>query len=300
MTDQEKIYDVAVIGAGPAGISCALQLKRYGIEPLFFEKQRIGGLLHNANLVENYPGFPEGLSGPELTDRFKAHLKAQNLALLYEEVCCVSLRDEVFNIQTGEADYKAGILVLASGTCHKKPDIEISAELAVKVFYEVRDLYEQDLQDKKVIIIGAGDAAFDYALNLAGNSGINEVSILNKSSRTRCIQLLKERAFSNNRITYIENTESQRIEGFLNKIKITCRNGSEFKTDYLLFAIGRQACLDFLSPELSENKEELQTSKKLFLTGDVKNEMFRQTAIAAGDGLRTAMEIYKFLNENQI
>ncbi len=257
--------NIIIIGAGPAGMSCAIQLRRYGLKPVIIEKNTVGGLLGNANLVENYPGFPGGLTGTALVDKFNEHIKKYNLSPVFDEVCKVKFNDPVFVIKTKKSEYKAKFLVIASGTKPKK--------FNMPVFYEVCDLFKQDLKDKRIAIIGAGDAAFDYALNIADNSPAREVFILNRGTKTKCIPVLKQRALQNPKITYIENAE-------LNE-------NNEY--DYFLAAIGREANMDFINPDALN-------APGIYLIGDVKNGHFRQTAIAAGDGIRTAMEIYKKIN----
>ncbi len=295
MNSREKIHDVAIIGAGPAGISCAIQLKRYGIEPLIFEKDRIGGLLRNANFVENYPGFAFGLPGQELVDKLRAHLESLKVSPVCNEVVSVDFTGEVFSIKTGSARYESKVLAVSSGTKPGFADIEIPGPAASYVFYEIYDLYKQEVKDKKIVIIGAGDAAFDYALNLAANSRVREVVILNRGTETKCLELLKQRAFDSKKIIYIENEELTKIEASGENLVLTSGVGNVFKADYLLFAIGREANTGFLSGELLKNREELKSRKKLFFIGDVKNDIFRQTAIAAGDGVHAAMEIHKTL-----
>jgi len=285
----DKVYDVAIIGAGIAGISCAIQLKRQGLKPLLFEKAEAGGLLRNANLVENYPGFPQGLSGKELVGKFKTHLESLNINPIYEEVIAVTAHrhpersrgespplranSEVFKIQIQNSEYSSRFLVVASGTNPKKLDIK-------SVFYEVCELYKQDLPDKTVVIVGSGDAAFDYALNLVSNSDVKKIIILNRNSKTKCLEILKEKILKEPKITYIENEEPAEFSGQV----VLCRSGREFKGDYLLAATGRKANTAFID-------ENIKNNTKIFFIGDVKNGNFRQSSIAAGDGIKAAMEI---------
>lgn len=297
MYNQEKINDVAIIGAGPAGISCAIQLKRYGIKPLLLEKNQIGGLLRNANLVENFPGFPQGISGRDLVCKLRLHAENAGLEPVYKNVNRVGFTDGIFSIGTEKSVYKSRFMVIATGTIPGKTEIEIPQAAENRVFYEVYDLCLQENAGKKTVIIGAGDAAFDYALNLAENTCVKEAIILNRGIKTRCLELLKDRAFINNKITYIENKEITRIDEQKERLNLICTGESSIETDYLLFAIGREPNLAFLSREFSEKIEDLKNRKKLFFIGDVKNDIFRQTAIAAGDGIRAAMEVHKAIND---
>jgi len=256
-------FNVAIIGSGPAGIACAIQLRRHGITPVIFEKNEIGGLLRNANFVENYPGYADGITGKELITKFNNHLKKLNISPIFEEVIKVNFTNEIFNIKTDNSTYTSKYLVIASGTVPKKLNIE-----ANNVFYEICELYKHNLTHKKIVIIGSGDAAFDYALNIAENTDAREVVILNRSIKTKCLPLLKQRALENKKINYLENTE-------LNE---------NMEYDYILGAIGREPNDKIL--RFAQNDV-----KNLFYIGDVKNGHFRQTTIAVGDGIKAAMEI---------
>jgi len=286
-----KVEDVIIIGGGPAGISCAIQLTRYNIEPVIVEKENIGGLLLNANNLENYPGFPKGITGTELAELLKEHLKRQKIKVLFEEVIELTSNEELFEIITNKTSYFSKFTVIASGTKPKKfGDCLIPDELVPKVFYEVYPL--GTLRNKKIAIVGAGDAAFDYALNLEKG---NEIVLLNRAETSKCIPVLFERVEKSPKITYIKNIRIQTISSFSRDIItlecITPKGVRNIETNYLLVAIGRVPCLDFLSPDLKKKILKNNTNNRLYLAGDVKNDIFRQTAIATGDGIITAMKI---------
>ncbi|MBU1708243.1 FAD-dependent oxidoreductase, partial [bacterium] len=108
--------NVVVIGAGPAGIATAIQLRRHGIEPVLFEQNSVGGLLRNANLVENYPGFPEGIAGPALVALFQQQLENAGVVVHNEKVLELEFREEAFFINTEHRTAQFPIAVIASGT----------------------------------------------------------------------------------------------------------------------------------------------------------------------------------------
>ena len=276
------INKVIIIGAGPAGISAAIQLKRSGIEPILLEKGRVGGLLQNANNVENYPGFVNGISGPQLVGLLKEHLENTGVKIIYEEVMSLEHNDGVFEIQTNLRTLLSRIVVISSGTKPLKPtDLKISAGIDNRIHYD-----------------GAGDAAFDYALNLADK---NQVVVLNRGADVRCLPLLFRRSARQQHISYIDNIRLTAIERSENDLKLICKDekgNREIIVAYLLIAIGRVSCLDFLDADLKENIEHLQESRDLYLVGDVKNGIYRQTAIAVGDGIKAAMEISRKMGES--
>ncbi len=296
--DNQLMEQVIIIGAGPAGISTAIQLKRYAIEPVILEKNRIGGLLINANLVENYPGFPDGISGIELVKLFETQLKKLSIKVIFEEVLNLDYQNDVFVVQTNKRIFNSRIVVVASGTKPKQfTEIEIPEGARDKILYEISSIH--NVKEKKIIIIGAGDAAFDYALNLARR---NEVFILNKGEKTKCLPLLNERVEKSPRVTYSKNTIISEIKNHNRGLIIKlCGKGLQtlinrhqempptLHAHYLIFAIGREPQLDYLSGFDKSNPY-------IYFIGDVKNGMYRQTAIAVGDGIYTGMKIYKKLN----
>jgi thioredoxin reductase len=281
---------VAIIGAGPAGIACALQLKRHGIAPVIFERDAVGGLLRNANLVENYPGFPHGISGSKLVALFEEQLRNAKLEVTRADVLQLEYRESEFCVRTAGGQVPADVAVLATGTAPRQiPDLAIPNEAAERVFYEVHPLV--NLQDKTVVIIGAGDAAFDYALNLAVN---NEVTILNHKEDISGLRVLYERCMANGRISYHEHTSVHAVALRCGRISLSCvigENGRQqlIPADYLLVAVSREPCRELIGTGLTGANQELINTGKLYMIGDMANGRFRQTAICVGDGVKAAM-----------
>ncbi len=287
--------NVTIIGAGPAGIAAAIQLTRWGVKPVIVEKHHIGGLLVNANLVENYPGFPEGISGFELVKLFTSQMERIGVTVSFEEVTEIDY-DTDFIISTSKRDFASKMVVVASGTRPKPFDaIEIPQGLSNRVFSEIHSL--TSLNDKQITIVGAGDAAFDYALNLSQR---NSVTILNRSANTKCLPLLWERSQNSSNITYIENTRISGMKQSQEGITISCQNTHrdwELEADYVIFSIGREPQREFLSSRFEEYSPDLERDGRLYFVGDVKNDIYRQTSIAVGDGVRAAMRICQILKE---
>lgn len=270
----------------------ALQLRRYGIETVLVEKEEIGGLLRNANLVENYPGFPDGISGLELVELFKRQLRNAGVKVCFEEVMELSYVDGRFHAKTNERLIASDIVVIASGT---KPriisDMKISEDVEDRIFYAINPI--RGVRDKKIAIIGAGDAAFDYALGLSQR---NEVTILNRSNGAKCIPVLWERCVESRNVSYMDKARVEEIRGDGEKIVLTYtydgdRRKREVRADYVVAAIGREPCLDFLGSKLKRRIDTLTDSSGIYMVGDVGNSIYRQVAICVGDGLRAAMEI---------
>ncbi|MCG3217918.1 MAG: NAD(P)/FAD-dependent oxidoreductase [Candidatus Heimdallarchaeota archaeon] len=288
-------YEVLVIGGGPAGIAAAIQLHRSDVSTLILEKEEIGGLLLNANRVENYLGFPEGISGRELVKEFKKQLSVLGVKVRVEGVESIEYEESKFKILTNKAHYFAKYLIIATGTRPKKLPYTFSEEVQIRVFYESYRMI--NLENKEIIIIGGGDAAFDQALNLAKN---NKVTILNRSNQYKCLPLLHRRVRANNQITYRTMIEVNSIEEAKEGLLLKCIEKGQnisINCDFVLGAIGREPALDFNLTE-EELVNDLIEKTRLFYIGDVKNDLFRQTTIAAGEGITAAMKIIK--NKDQI
>ncbi len=289
------VHEVAIIGAGPAGLTAALQLKRYGIAPLLFEARVVGGLLHNANLVENYPGFPGGISGVELVRLFTKQIMRVGVQVTLGEVTRLDHDGSLFTLQTHSNSYQARCVVLAAGTkAVSFPRAMIPEEVHERVCYDVYPLRE--LREGRVVIVGAGDAAFDYALNLAR---YNQVLVLNRSDSLKCLPLLWERAQLKSNIAYHPFTRvtrlSRRADGGLLVGTTGLDGDDQLEVDYLIGALGRLPRLELLSG-LAETKD-LESAGNLHVVGDIQRGIYRQTAIAVGDGMLAAMKIYQYLRE---
>jgi thioredoxin reductase len=282
------VNDVIVIGAGIAGISATVQLKRYGFNPLLVERNEIGGLILNANLIENYPGLPAGINGIEFKNLLLKHLEKYEINVCFENVMNVRLEKKIYLVETDKNFYKSKFIVIASGT--KPVKLFIKGKEFPKTIYEVYPLRNEI--DKNIIIIGGGDAAFDYAVNLCKN---NNIFLLNKNSDYNCINSLWKSFLSCTRINYFSETEVESVENQAENIIIFCydkKNNNKFDlvADYMVAAVGREPNNDFLSENLKMSLSEIE-DETIFFAGDVRNGIYRQASISAGDGIKTAMKI---------
>ena len=241
---------VVIIGAGPAGLATALQLKRQGIEIILLEGDRIGGLLHNANLVENYPGFPNGLPGPKLVALFAEQAGQSGVEITMEKATKLHYESSHFHVETDLNTYLASIVVVATGTKPKTfTDVDIPENLLALVLYEVYPLL--DAEGKRIAVIGAGDAAFDYALNLSDK---NEVLILNRGEDISCLPLLRERVEQHPNIQYFDQTRVLALEEAPKEmIRLVCegiKGVISFEVNDMIGAIVREPRLDFMTDTL--------------------------------------------------
>lgn len=275
-------YDSIIIGAGPAGCAAAVQLRRSGHNILMIEKDRVGGLLRNAWRVENYLGFPDGISGKELVALMEAQIKRFGIEIKKAEVTEVVREGDVFKVKTSEESLSAKTVIVATGTVPKR--VESTGEEyitpsgmnsagrglkpAVNIFYHVGDIPIPS-EDKRIVVVGGGDTAFDSAISLH-EKGYKPIIITR--SEACCLPLLKDEA------------EARDIE------VIKSEDSFEDSDCPVLVAIGRD-------PAMLKMPEE---GNGLFLVGDVKNGLQRHVHVAAGDGLRVALETQKIVEEGKV
>jgi len=292
-----KKFDAVIVGGGPAGIATAIQLDRYKINSILFEKNELGGLLRNANLVENYLGFPLGINGEELVNLFKKQLQKTSINIINEEVTKVDYSNESLIVKTKNNQISNSIVIIATGTKPKLLSIDNpNNKINNQILYEIYPI--KNIKNKTITIIGSGDAAFDYALSLSKN---NIVYILNRSKKTKCLTILKQKCIENKNITYHDNTIPLKIKKENNQMEIFLQNNenndkNKILSDFIIGAIGRKPSLDFISNNVIKYKDYLINEKKLYIIGDAVNGIYRQASISIGDGIRTAMQIYRNLN----
>ncbi len=288
-------HPVVVIGAGPAGMTAAMQLARCGIPVTLFEKETPGGLLLNANWVENYPGFPDGISGPDLVNLFVEQLTRHGVSIRKDNVGKLDWDGDRFLIQTTSQKWEAEIAIISSGTVPKKPEtIVIESGVEKHIHYHVREL--DGATGLRVAIVGGGDAAFDYALNLAK---YHRVLLLHRGNQAHCLPLLWTRCSEADAVDIRSEIQVLRLINQGSSVALICKQGSEQRevtvgADVVLYSIGRNPNTPFFTETIKSQLDRL-SDQRLFLAGDVCRGRYRQTAIAVADGLLAAMQIDQML-----
>lgn len=287
--------DVAVIGAGPAGIAAAVQLKRSNIDFILFEKDQPGGLLKNAHRVENYPGFPNGIPGPQMVTLLQEHLETFGIIPLYETVTALEYlgEEKLFLITTTTSAHYSKVVVVASGTSPRRVNALDALPLPLRenIFYEILPILKE--RGKRILIVGADDEAFDYALNLGSYN--NEVIIAIPGEGVKALPWLIDKVAINPRIVCSKNVEIRGITaGNTKKLRITFSTRGEKtdgEVDYLIAAAGREPQRLFYNPLLITQAKELKNAGRLYEIGDLVNGIYRQAAIACGNGIQAALQI---------
>ncbi len=291
--------NVAIIGAGPAGIASGIFLQRAGLRPLLLEKGQVGGLLRSANLVENYPGFPNGIIGRALAGRFTLQMAGVGLKVTRARVEHVTRLRGSFSIETRAEKFTSAALIVASGT--RPAGIRLPGAktlIGTKVFDEITEIPRTMREGKRAVVIGGGDAAFDYAINLT-ESG-SEVTVLSRSD-PRCLPLLRERA-ERLGVKVRIGCEIMSVSSHGAGVVCSARGSTKrLNADFILMACGRMPNTEFLDPALRKSMGRRPPPETavtgLFLAGDVARGDHRQTGIAVGDGIRAAMMVQGLLRK---
>ncbi len=285
-----KKYPVILIGAGPACIAAAIQLRRSNISFLMIAKE-FGGLIANANLIENLLGFPHGITGVNFVKLLAKQMKTHSVEFLQEEVQSISIQAENYLIETGQDKYTCSSLIIGTGTLPKKLGVPEEADLFVqkKLFYEIKNIPQVE-ESEEWVIIGGGDAAYDYALNISNR--VEKITIVQRGAISKALPLLLDRVKKIPKIEVLSNARVHEFRLTDSKIHIDLlveQTTVQIYADRILVAIGRKENLSFLPSSLLKKVKDPMGEQSLFFVGDVKNHTFRQVSIAMGDGLRAAM-----------
>lgn len=295
----DEMGSVTIVGAGPAGISAAIYLQRAGFEPLLLEEDVPGGLLRRAMVVENYPGFPEGIAATRLADLFCEHLQTLGGSVTKASVDRLSRSDDgTYTVSTSVEEHLSRAVIVATGTKAKIIAIEgLRAAEGHRVFYDLLKLLAIARAREKIVVYGGGDAAFDLGLNLSQRG--HEVVILCRS-RAHCLPLLRERADQNS-IRVVEGRSIVRVMD-RKRFRLELEGMETIEADRLLIACGREPRLDILGPSLvgllmSGDRTSVTGIPGLYLAGDVVADGRRQVGIAIGSGLTAAMLAEQYLRK---
>lgn len=273
---------IGIIGAGPAGISCGVQLKRFGFDPVIFEKNQIGGTVKEAHKINNLLGFPSGIKGREFVRKIEKISKEFKLRIIYEEIKEINFLKNKF-ILKGESSYYFDILVIASGTYPK--------DFKNFNFDNINDIRRK--KDLKIGIIGGSDVAFDYSLTL---KKYGKIIIIHRGNKPKAIEELKREVLKNKDIIYLNNSKIRKIQRIENKIYVLIKRKDKekfFFFDYLFNAIGRIKEKRFCHKDFVLKENKLIKEGKLYLIGDVAHPKYRYISNALGDGVLAAHKIYE-------
>jgi thioredoxin reductase len=289
-------FDVGVIGLGPAGITASCELARYGYRVVAFEKDRIGGLIHQARRVDNYPGAPPSCPGSEVVELLWEHLGKFPPVIQEGEVSNIYHTGVGFGISIGDRAATVRCVVLATGT--RPVMLGLPGEEFPWVHHAWTDVMAG--HGTTVAVIGGGDLAIDQALSL--NDAGHRIEVLLRGEGTRCNRALSDEMEGVKEINVRTNSPPLRFEEEMGRAVVYSMGGTEFKlpVDAVLVSIGREPSLPALNEmEITLDRARSMAPQGMFLAGDIIAGRHRQAAIAVGSGLDVAMRVDEYLREDR-
>jgi thioredoxin reductase (NADPH) len=304
------MYKVIIIGSGPAGLTAAIYAARANLEPLVFEGVQPGGQLTITTDVENYPGFPDGILGPELMDKFRKQAQEFGAETVFENVDKVDFSSKPFKVFVSEKEYMAESVIISTGASAKLLGLESETKL---MGFGVSACATCDgffFKGKDILVVGGGDSAMEEATYLTKFA--SSVTLVHRRNEFRASKIMQDRAFENPKISVIWDSEIIEMYGNpdekgLESVDIKNLVSGEIKnhtTDGVFMAIGHtpnsnifkdKLNLDDAGYIITKADSTLTSIDGIFAAGDIQDYTYRQAVTAAGSGCMAAIEVERFL-----
>jgi len=304
----EQTYEVVIIGGGPAGLTAGLYASRAGLKSLLLEKGVFGGQITNAEHVENFPGFPEGISGIELGDRMRDQASKYGLKIECAEATALEVGQAAKVVKTADAAYGAGALILAGGSVRKKLGAVGEDKYVGKGVSYCATCDGAFFRDMPVVVVGGGDAALTEALHLSKHA--SSVTVIHRRHQLRATRILQDRAFADKKIRFLWSTTVEGVEGNdvvtrLKLVNVQTTRPSYLETAGVFVSIGFEPATEIVRGLLPLDEvghvitdEKMETSVRgILAAGDIRHNSGRQAITAAGDGATAAINAQKYLVE---
>ncbi|MBU1037141.1 thioredoxin-disulfide reductase [Patescibacteria group bacterium] len=299
---------IIIIGSGPAGLTAAIYGARDSFEILVIEGSQPGGQLTTTTIVENYPGFEEGVNGVELIQKMKKQAQKYGASFISESVKSVNFSQKPFKIVTNSSEYSADVVIIATGARSRSLELPNEKAFWGKGIHTCATCDGYFYKDKKVIVVGGGDSAMEEAGFLAKFA--EKVMLIHRKNIFTASKILQERILNNPKIEAFWDTEIKEYLGKdrINAVKlINNKNNQESKMliDGIFMAIGHIPNTEFLKNQLKLGKNNYiepinnvyTEIKGVFVAGDVADWRYRQAITAAGFGCMAVLAAEKYLDE---
>jgi len=300
---------VIIIGSGPAGLTAALYTARAGLAPLVISGNQLGGQVSITSEVENYPGFPQGTTGPELVELMQKQAERFGARLLIDEVTEVELlRGSPFRVKTHGEDLQAEVLVVATGASPRRLGVPGETELIGRGVSFCATCDGFFFRGKQVVVVGGGDSAAEEGLFLTRFA--DAVRVVHRRDELRAGEALKRRAFANDKMSFVWDTVVEQVLGDGKVEAVRLRNlktgqVSDLPTDGVFIYVGHDPNTELLKGQLAmDNNGYLTTDRRMmtsvegvFAAGEVQDPIYRQVATSVGQGCAAGMMAERWLAE---
>jgi len=300
-------YEVIIIGGGPAGLTAGLYTSRAGLKSLLVERGPLGGQMVNTTLVENYPGFPEGIAGSELGSLMHRQAVRYGLEVVTAEVTGIA-QGQSYGVATTEGSFEVGAIIIAAGSEYRKLGVAGEERLAGRGVSYCATCDGFFFRGREVAVVGGGDTAITDALELSQLA--SKVYVIHRRDQLRAGQVLQERAFAHPKLEFIwsmvvEEVLGEKVLEGLKLRNVETGQQSTLKVDGVFVAIGltpnSQSFFNILETDDAGyiiTDETMATSAPgIFAVGDIRRNSPRQIAAAVGDGATAALSTFKYLQE---
>ncbi|MBC8448374.1 MAG: thioredoxin-disulfide reductase [Chloroflexi bacterium] len=305
----EKVEQVIIIGSGPAGLTAGLYTARSEMQPLLFTGTEIGGQVTLTMEVENYPGFPDGITGPELIQRMQKQAERFGCRVVVDTVTEVALDEHPFTIKTQSGkEYRCKSLIITTGARPRRLGVPKEKELTGRGVSYCATCDGFFFRGKEVAVVGGGDAAIEEALFLT--KYVNKVKVIHRRNQLRAHLALQQRAFSNEKFEFIWDTVVTAINGDQRVTSLTLQNvqtgeESELLIDGVFVYVGHIPNSQLFAGKLDMDGRGylitdrfMQTSVPgVYAAGEIQDSRFQQVATSVGQGCAAALEAEKFVAE---
>ncbi|MDQ2885109.1 MAG: thioredoxin-disulfide reductase [Chloroflexota bacterium] len=301
-----QVYGVIIIGSGPAGYTSAIYAARSNLSVLMFQGYQLGGQLMQTSEVENYPGFEEGILGPEMMDKFEQQARRFGAELMPEDVTSIDFSKRPFTVWTDSGQYQSEAIIIATGASAKWLGLPNEKRLQGRGVTACATCDGFFFKNKDVVVIGGGDTAMEEALFLTRY--VNHVTLLHRRDTFRASKIMQERVRKNPKIAVLMESEvidvlgEQAVTGV--RIRNTRTNEEmNLEVQGVFLAIGHQPNTDLFKGIINMDEvgyivpvEHTMTNiPGVFAAGDVTDHRYRQAVTAAGDGCRAAIDLERWL-----
>jgi len=303
------MYDVIIIGSGSAGYTASIYSCRAGRKTLLIAGSIPGGQLMLTSDVENFPGFPESILGPELMEQMRKQAERFGPEIIYDDASKVNFKSKPFEVTVGKRVYQGKTVIISTGANAKWLGIPSETKLRGHGVSSCATCDGYFFKEKEVVVVGGGDTASEEATFLANITRM--VTVVHRRDRLRASQIMQERSLKNPKIKFVWDSVVDEILGDNNVTGVKSRNlktGKEqlLKTDGVFVAIGYdpntsifkgQVDLDSKGYIVTRNETETNVPG-VFAAGDVRDFRYRQAVTAAADGCKAAIDADRFINEH--